>query len=419
MKPKVVIVGGGFGGLNAAKTLAGADVDLLLIDRTNHHLFQPLLYQIATAALSPAEIAVPIRTILKKQKNTRVIMGEVDAIHKEEMKVEVRNEGLIPFDYLIVATGSRHSYFGRRNEWEQFAPGLKSLADALEIREKILLSFERAEVEDDPARQAAYLTFVIVGGGPTGVEMAGSIAEVAFRDVSGEFRRADTRKTRIILVEKAERILPAYPPKLSRAALKSLEHLGVEVRLDCQVTDIAEHGVRLCEDWVKTPNVIWAAGNKASSLLGTLEVPLDNAGRVIVEPDLSIRGYPGIFVIGDAARLDDDNGLPLPGLAAVAAQQGRHVGEIIRRSTPKEKRPHFKYRDYGLMATIGRAKAVARIWKIELSGLPAWLLWSLVHIRYLIGFRNKLVVMVEWIWAYMRSSRAARLITNRSFGDVD
>lgn len=419
MKPKVVIVGGGFGGLNAAKTLAGADVDLLLIDRTNHHLFQPLLYQIATAALSPAEIAVPIRTILKKQKNTRVIMGEVDAIHKEEMKVEVRNEGLIPFDYLIVATGSRHSYFGRRNEWEQFAPGLKSLADALEIREKILLSFERAEVEDDPARQAAYLTFVIVGGGPTGVEMAGSIAEVAFRDVSGEFRRADTRKTRIILVEKAERILPAYPPKLSRAALKSLEHLGVEVRLDCQVTDIAEHGVRLCEDWVKTPNVIWAAGNKASSLLGTLEVPLDNAGRVIVEPDLSIRGYPGIFVIGDAARLDDDNGLPLPGLAAVAAQQGRHVGEIIRRSTPKEKMPHFKYRDYGLMATIGRAKAVARIWKIELSGLPAWLLWSLVHIRYLIGFRNKLVVMVEWIWAYMRSSRAARLITNRSFGDVD
>lgn len=419
MKPKVVIVGGGFGGLNAAKTLAGADVDLLLIDRTNHHLFQPLLYQIATAALSPAEIAVPIRTILKKQKNTRVIMGEVDAIHKEEMKVEVRNEGLIPFDYLIVATGSRHSYFGRRNEWEQFAPGLKSLADALEIREKILLSFERAEVEDDPARQAAYLTFVIVGGGPTGVEMAGSIAEVAFRDVSGEFRRADTRKTRIILVEKAERILPAYPPKLSRAALKSLEDLGVEVRLDCQVTDIAEHGVRLCEDWVKTPNVIWAAGNKASSLLGTLEVPLDNAGRVIVEPDLSIRGYPGIFVIGDAARLDDDNGLPLPGLAAVAAQQGRHVGEIIRRSTPKEKMPHFKYRDYGLMATIGRAKAVARIWKIELSGLPAWLLWSLVHIRYLIGFRNKLVVMVEWIWAYMRSSRAARLITNRSFGDVD
>lgn len=419
MKPRVVIVGGGFGGLNAAKTLAGAEVDLLLIDRTNHHLFQPLLYQIATAALSPAEIAVPIRTILKKQKNTRVIMGEVDAIHKEEMKVEVRNEGLIPFDYLIVATGSRHSYFGRRNEWEQFAPGLKSLADALEIREKILLSFERAEVEDDPARQAAYLTFVIVGGGPTGVEMAGSIAEVAFRDVSGEFRRADTRKTRIILVEKAERILPAYPPKLSRAALKSLEHLGVEVRLDCQVTDIAEHGVRLCEDWVKTPNVIWAAGNKASSLLRTLEVPLDNAGRVIVEPDLSIRGYPGIFVIGDAARLDDDNGLPLPGLAAVAAQQGRHVGEIIRRSTPKEKMPHFKYRDYGLMATIGRAKAVARIWKIELSGLPAWLLWSLVHIRYLIGFRNKLVVMVEWIWAYMRSSRAARLITNRSFGDVD
>lgn len=415
MKPRVVIVGGGFGGLNAAKSLAGADVDLTLIDRTNHHLFQPLLYQVATAALSPAEIAVPIRSILKKQANVKVILGQVDAISKEHMTVEVRDQGLVSFDCLIVATGARHSYFGR-NEWEQFAPGLKSIADSLQIREKILLSFERAEVADDPVKQKEYLTFVIVGGGPTGVEMAGAIAEIAQRGVPGEFRHIDTRQTRIILAQRNDRILPGFSPKLSREAKESLESLGVEVRLNCPVTNLSADGVQICEDWVCTPNIIWAAGNMASPLLMTLDVPLDRGGRVIVEPDLSIPGNPDIFVIGDAAHLEDETGDTLPALGAVAAQQGRYVGKIIRRNIPKGERANFHYRDYGMLATVGRAKAVARIWKIELSGLTAWLLWALVHIRYLIGFRNKIVVMVHWMWAYMSSQWAARLITNRSFG---
>ena len=408
---RVVIIGGGFGGLNAAKMLAKTAVDVILIDRTNHHLFQPLLYQVATGALSPGEIAEPIRAIFKRQKNVRVIMREVITIDNREQKVVLKNKETIDFDYLIVATGARHSYFGH-DEWEKYAPGLKTVTDGLKIRERILLSFERAEVTQDAAKQNAYLTFVIVGAGPTGVEMAGAISEIAHKTILEDFRNINPTRTRVLLVEGCDCVLPSYSPILSQNALESLQGLGVEVRLHTRVSNITVDGVQVGEEWIYTPNVIWAAGNVASPLLKTLKVELDKAGRVMVEFDLSIPGYPNIFVIGDAAHCRYE-GEPLPGVAPVAIQQGKYVAQIIRRSLAGEKRTPFQYKDRVMMATIGRAKAVARVGRMESSGFLAWLAWGLVHIMFLIGFRNKVLVMTEWMWAYITYQRAARLITDR------
>lgn len=416
MKPKIVIIGGGFAGLNAAKSLAKKDVEIILIDKTNHHLFQPLLYQVATAALSPGEIAVPIRAILKRQKNVKVILREVGAISKTENKVYLKNKDSYAFDYLIIATGARHSYFGK-NEWEKFAPGLKNITDALKIRERMLLSFERAEAEDDPQKQKAYLTFVIVGGGPTGVEMAGSIAEIAHQTMLGDFRNINTNQTRIVLVEGQKNVLSFFPSDLCEVAYKDLTQMGVEVRTNTQVTNITDAGVQIGEEWVWTPNIIWAAGNIASPLLKTLDVPLDKSGRAIVENDLSIAGFENIFVIGDAAHTNDGDGQPLPALASVAVQQGKHIGKIISQDLAQKPRTSFCYKDYGTMATIGRARAVAQIKSMKFSGFIAWFLWCFVHIMLLIGFRNKAVVMSEWMWSYITRQRAARLITDRSYQD--
>lgn len=416
LKPKVVIVGGGFGGLNAAKALAKTAVDVILIDRTNHHLFQPLLYQVATAALSPGEIAEPIRAIFKRQKNVLVIMIEVIAIDKQEQKVVLNNKETIDFDYLILAPGASHSYFGHY-EWEKYAPGLKTVTDALKIRERILLSFERAEMTQDAAKRKAYLTFVVVGAGPTGVEMAGAITEIACKTLLEDFRNINPIETRVLLVEGCDRVLPSYSPKLSQHALESLQQLGVEVKLNTRVSNITTDGVQVGDEWIYTPNVIWAAGNVTSPLVKTLKVDLDKAGRVMVDPDLSIPGYPNIFVIGDAAHCHNESG-PLPGLAPVAIQQGKHVAQIIRCSLAGENRTPFQYKDRGMMATIGRAKAVALLGRMEYSGLLAWLAWCLVHIMFLISFRNKVLVMMEWMWAYITYQRAARLITDRTSADT-
>ena len=411
MNSRVVIIGGGFGGLNVAKALDKTAVDVILIDRTNHHLFQPLLYQVATGALSPGEIAEPIRAIFKRQKNVRVIMREVITIDNRKQKVVLKNKETIDFDYLIVAPGARHSYFGH-DEWEKYAPGLKTVTDGLKIRERILLSFERAEVTKDAAKQNAYLTFVIVGAGPTGVEMAGAISEIAHKTILEDFRNINPTRTRVLLVEGCDCVLPSYSSILSQSALESLQGLGVEVRLHTRVSNITVDGVQVGEEWIYTPNVIWAAGNVASPLLKTLKVELDKAGRVMVGSDLSIPGYPNIFVIGDAAhcRYDEE---PLPGVAPVAIQQGKYVAQIIRRSLAGDKRTPFQYKDRVMMATIGRAKAVARVGRMESSGFLAWLAWGLVHIMFLIGFRNKVLVMTEWMWAYITYQRAARLITDR------
>jgi len=415
-RDRAVIVGGGFGGLNAAKTLAEAAVDVILIDKTNHHLFQPLLYQIATAALSPGEVAEPIRAIFRRQKNVLVIMREVVAVDKEKKRVVLNNKEAVDFDYLILAPGARHSYFGK-DEWERYAPGLKTLTDALEIRERVLLSFERAEETHDAKERKAYLTFVVVGGGPTGVEMAGAIAEIAHKTMLGDFRNIDLAETRVILVEGHDRVLPPFTPKLSHDALESLQRLGVEVRLSTLVSNITADGVQVGDEWIMTPNIIWAAGNVASPLLKTLEVDQDKAGRVVVEPDLSVPGFPDIFVIGDAAHCRNASGV-LPAMAPVAIQQGIHVARMIRRGLRGEDRIPFQYRDRGMMATIGRAKAVAQLGKTGFSGLLAWLAWCLVHIMFLIGFRNKVVVMLEWMRAYITYQRAARLITDRSRVDA-
>ncbi len=416
LKPRVVIVGGGFGGINAAKALAKTAVDIILIDRTNHHLFQPLLYQVATAALSPGEIAEPIRVIFKRQKNVLVIMREVIAIDKQEQKVVLNNKETIDFDYLILAPGASHSYFGH-SEWEKYAPGLKTVTDALKIRERILLSFERAEMAQDATKRKAYLTFVVVGAGPTGVEMAGAITEVAYKTILEDFRNINPTGTRVLLVEGCDRVLLSYSSKLSQYALESLQQLGVEVRLNTRVSNITADGVQVGDEWIYTPNVIWAAGNVTSPLVKTLKVAIDKAGRAIVDPDLSIPGYPNIFVIGDAAHCHNVSG-PLPGLAPVAIQQGKHAAQIIRCSLAGENRMPFQFKDRGMMTTIGRAKAVAMLGRMEYSGLLAWMAWCLVHIMFLIGFRNKVMVMTEWMWAYITHQRAARLITDRSSADT-
>ena len=408
----VVIVGGGFGGIYLAKKLKKADVDITIIDKNNHHLFQPLLYQVATAALSPGDIAVPIRAILGERKGLKVLLGNVTEVNKKDKFVSLENGRQINFDYLVLAPGAQYNYFGN-DDWKQHAPGLKSVGDALQIRERILLSLEKAEQLEDPKLREPYLTFVVIGGGPTGVEMAGAIAEIAKRNMMRDYNTFSKNETRIFLVEAAPKILNGYPDSLSERARESLEDMGVRVLLNTPVTDIGHHKVSFSEGTINTPNIIWAAGVAASPLLSSLETEQDRTGRVVVNDDLSIPGHSNIFVIGDAAHKKDKNDNPLPALAPVAIQQGEFLGTMIRDEINGEDRQAFHYVDKGTMATIGRAKAVADIRGFKFSGFFAWILWSVVHIFFLIGFRNRFRVFVEWMWHYFTFKRGVRLITDR------
>jgi NADH dehydrogenase len=410
---RVVIVGGGFGGLYAAQALRGKNVQVTLVDRRNHHLFQPLLYQVATAALSPGDIAHPIRAILRKQENARVLLAEAMAVDLPARRL-VLKDGSISYDYLILATGARHAYFGH-DEWETNAPGLKSLEDALEIRRRILLAFERAEREPEEQRRRALLTFVIVGAGPTGVELAGAIAEIARHVMVSDFRAIDPRDARVILVEAGPRILTTFPEELSDAAEASLKRLGVEVLKDKRVTAIEPARVMLGTEMIATETVLWAAGVTASPLAQSLGVPLDRAGRVLVESDLTVPEHPEVMVIGDLAVFTHQGGKPLPGVCPVAIQQGRHAARNILRAIADLPRESFRYWDKGNLATIGRAQAVADLGRFRISGMLAWLAWLFVHVFFLIGFRNRFVVIFEWAWAYLTYQRGARLIT----GDIE
>src|SRR5260370_34957158 len=408
-KPHVVIVGAGFGGLEAAKKLACQDVRVTVIDRTNYHLFQPLLYQVATAELSPADIAAPVRAILSRCKNMEVILAEVQSVDIEAKKIKT-TELEIPYDFLILATGARHSYFGH-NEWEKLAPGLKSLEDAIETRRGILLAFEYAEKATDEAARKAALNFVIIGGGSTGVEMAGAIAEISRHTLAKDFRHIDPSEARVILIEGEPRLLTAYPEDLSASARKQLVDLGVEVRTSARATNLTEEGVQVNGEFIPCRVKIWAAGNTASFVGKTLGVPVDRVGRVIVNDDLTIPGHPEVQVIGDLANFPHRTGQPLPGVWPVEMQEGRHAARnvlaMIKGRTPQP----FRYWDKGTMATIGRNKAVADLKFMHLSGLPAWLAWLFVHIVFLVGFRNRLVVLFQWAWAYLTFDKGARLIT--------
>ncbi len=406
-RKRIVIIGGGFGGLTAAQSLRKADV--VLIDRTNHHLFQPLLYQVATAALSPSDIAWPLRTIFRSQCNVRVLMDEVLAIDRAGRSICLRESPPIPFDVLIVAPGSRHAYFGHE-EWEEFAPGLKTMTDAVRLRQKMLLAFEEAERRLAVSGRHEPLTFVIVGGGPTGVELAGALAEIGRKAMGPDFPTLRLDDLCILLVEGGPRILPGFSADLSAKAAGALSRMGVTIRLNSLVSAVHEEGVTIGQDFVRSVAIIWAAGNRASGLLRTLEAAQDGAGRVMVNPDLTVRGDPWIFVIGDAAHCRAQDGKPLPGLAPVAMQQGRYVARVIERETAPSDRSPFIYADRGMLATIGRAKAVAQIGRIHVSGLIAWLLWCIVHIFFLIGIRNRLRVMSEWIWYYVTFKPGARLL---------
>ena len=408
---QVIIVGGGFGGLTAAQSLYGQAMDIVLVDRTNHHLFQPLLYQVATAALSAGDIASPLRTILQSQRNVRILMNEALAVDRAKRIVRLMDTE-VPFDYLILAPGSRHSYFGKE-QWGMFAPGLKTLADALSIREHMLLSFEHAErVQGTPAAHR-YLTFVIVGAGPTGVELAGAIAEIARASILPDFPLIQSSDIRILLIEAGGRILTGFDESLAVKASRVLRNLGVDVRLNTRVTEVNEEGVSAGGQFIETANAIWAAGNEASPLLTTLGLPLDRQGRVAVDTDLSIPGDPSIFVIGDAARAMDAKGQLLPAVAPVAIQQGRYVAGLIAKGLPSESRPPFVYKDRGMLATIGKAHAIAQIGRLRTVGVLAWLLWCAVHIFFLIGFRNRLRVMFEWAWYYLTRQPGARLIIGK------
>jgi NADH dehydrogenase len=411
-RPRVVIVGGGFGGLYAARALARSPLDVTVVDRTNHHVFQPLLYQVATASLSPSQIAYPIRGVLRRQRNTRVLLAEARSVDTTARTLTLR-DGEIAYDYLILAAGASHSYFGHP-EWEPLAPGLKTLDDALRIRGRILLAFERAERESDPERRRALLTFVVVGGGPTGVELAGAIGEIACQVMARDFRTIDTRETQTILVEAGPRILPAFPDELSEKAVRSLERLCVEVRAGAPVTRLEFGAVWIGGEQIASETILWAAGVAPSPIARSLGVPLDRAGRVVVNADLTIPGHPEVFVIGDLAACADASGRPLPGLAPVAIQQGEYAARAIVAATHGERLGRFHYHDKGTMATIGRAAAVVNLGRVRFSGYPAWLVWCFIHILWLIGFRNRFLVMIEWAWAYVRFERSARLITGAS-----
>ena len=408
--PHVVILGGGFAGLYAARGLRRAPVRVTLIDRRNHHLFQPMLYQVATAALNPSDIAAPIRSVLRNQANAEVLLAEASTIDVPARRVTLTDGSQITYDYLIVATGAHHSYFGH-NEWEPLAPGLKSLEDAVEIRQRVLLAFERAERETDSVRRHAFLTFVIVGGGPTGVEMAGAVAELRRYALRRDFRRIDPGEATVMLLEGGTRLLPSYPPSLSDQAKKDLRRLGVEVRTETMVTDIRPGSVVAAGWTIPTQTVIWAAGNLASPVLKSMGAPLDSAGRAIVEPDCTIPGHPEVFVLGDAAHFEHQDGGPLPGVSPVAIQMGEYAAGVIAGDLNGEPRRVFQYWDKGQLAVIGRGRAVADIWKLHFGGLLAWFTWTFVHIFFLIGFRNRILVMIQWAWSYLTYGRGARLIT--------
>jgi NADH dehydrogenase len=412
--PRVVIVGAGFGGLNAAQALARAQVQITVIDRKNFHTFQPLLYQVATAGLSPGEIAAPIRSILRSHKNIEVLMAEVSGFDLDGHIVHTP-ETEIHYDYLILAAGAGHSYFGH-DEWEPYAPGLKTIEDALEIRRRVLLAFELAERQAAAGKTATPLNFVVVGGGPTGVELAGTLAEITRHVLAHEFRSIDPTRTHILLVEGGPRILPAYAEDLSHSAQEQLNRLGVEVRTSTTVTQIEPGAVHAGNARFRATVVLWAAGVAASPLGKKLGAAVDRAGRVLVQPDLSVPGHPEVFVIGDLASLKDEHGKLLPGVAPVAMQQGRFVSQLIRRELDSRPRPPvFHYWDKGSLATIGRAAAVAEFGRINISGFVAWLAWLFVHILFLIGFRNRLLVFIQWAWSYVTYERGARLITGSTY----
>ena len=408
-RTRVVVVGAGFGGLESTRALAKLPVEVTLIDRRNHHTFQPLLYQVATAGISPGEIAAPIRWILRRHKNVEVLMDEVVDFDLERKVVKLADFE-VPYDYLVVAAGAQHSYFGH-DEWERLAPGLKTIEDALEMRRRVLLAFELAEKEAAAGAAQSGLNFVIVGGGPTGVELAGTLAEIANQVLRNEFRSIDPRHTKILLLEGGPRILPTYPPDLSESAVRQLGKLGVRVRAPAMVTKIEPGAVWVGEERIPATVVLWAAGVAASSLGKKLGAPVDRAGRVLVERDLTIPLHPEVFVIGDLATAKDENGRPLPGVAPAAMQEGRYVAKALGRELRGEPRPNFHYFDKGNLATIGRAAAVAEIRKLHISGYFAWLAWLFVHIFFLIGFRNRLIVLVQWAWSYLTYERGARLIT--------
>jgi NADH dehydrogenase len=407
--PDIVIIGGGFGGLYAARALKHAGAQITIIDRRNHHVFQPLLYQVAMAALSPGDIASPIRWILRRQQNVEVLLAEARRIDVEHKRV-ILADGELSYDFLILAAGATHAYFGH-DEWRRRAPGLKTLDDALEMRRRVLLAFERAELEPDPDRRRALLTFVLIGGGPTGVELAGALAEISHQSLARDFRHFDPGSARIILIEAGPTLLSAFPPHLREAARRDLEALGVEVTTGAAVTDVQDGAVVIGSKRVEAATILWAAGVAASPVAATLGARLDRAGRVFVNADLTIEGHPEVFVIGDLAVLAGGDGKPLPGVAQVAIQMGKHAAHNIMRALEGQPYRPFKYKNLGNMATIGRASAVADFERFTMKGLPAWLAWLFVHIFNLIGFRNRLVVMVQWAWAYITYQRGIRLIT--------
>ena len=415
--PHVVILGGGFAGLYAAKELRGAPVRVTIVDRKNHHLFQPMLYQVATAGLNPSDIASPIRSILRRQKNAEVMLAEAMSVNVDRRQVVLGDDSVLDYDYLIVGTGARHSYFGH-DDWEVLAPGLKSLEDALEIRRRVLLAFELAERETDTVRRHAYLTFVIVGGGPTGVEMAGAVAEIRRYALRRDFRHIDPGEATVMLLEGGPRLLPSYPESLSDEAKLQLRRLGVEVRTETMVTDIRPGYVRAAGWTIPTRTVVWAAGNTASPLLKSLGAPLDPAGRAIVEPDCTIPGHPEVFVLGDAAAYKDPQGNLLPGICPVAIQMGQYAAKMIRGDLAHRPRRPFHYWDKGQLAVIGRGQAVADIWRLHFGGFIAWMIWIFVHVFFLIGFRNRVLVLIQWAWSYLTYSRGARIITEEVHPEI-
>jgi NADH:ubiquinone reductase (H+-translocating) len=421
-RPHVCIVGGGFAGIAAAKALDGAPVDVTVIDRRNHHVFQPLLYQVATASLSPADISAPIRTILRGQENCEVVMAEVTGVDVDGRRLLLPG-GHVPYDYLILAAGATHAYFGH-DEWAPIAPGLKSLDDATELRRRILLAFESAEYAGSDEARRSDLTFGIVGAGPTGVELAGAIMEIAGKTIPEDYRHIDTRTTRVILFEGGERVLPSFPPELSARAQQDLERMGVEVRLRSLVTNITPDGIHIGGEFIPVRNVFWAAGVKASPLGRSMGVSLDRAGRVHVGPDLTIPDHPEVFITGDmAAATSADTGAPVPGVAQGGIQMGHYAGNIIAnevrgRSTAGQRRS-FVYRDKGSMAVIGKARAVAEIGRLRFTGFLAWLVWGLIHVAFLIGFRNRVLVLYSWFWNWLLNARDARLITGDARVDIE
>jgi NADH dehydrogenase len=410
--PHVVIVGGGFAGLYTARGLKNLPVRVTVVDQHNYHLFQPLLYQVATAALNPSDIAAPIRSVLRRQKNTMVMLAQAKAIDAARRVIKLA-DGEIAYDYAVIATGATHSYFGHA-EWEQAAPGLKTIDDALEIRRRVLTAFEAAERESDPERQKSWLTFVVVGGGPTGVELAGALSEIARQSMIRDFRRIDPSRARVILIEGKDRVLPTYPPDLSQKAQEQLERLGVEVITSGVVSKVTACDVSVAEKTIPTRTVLWGAGVKASPLAESLGVPLDRAGRVLVDSDLTVPGHKDLFVIGDLAAAKQLDGSFVPGVAPAAIQMGQHTALNLQRAVEGQPLRAFRYNDKGSLATIGRAAAVADFGKLHLSGFIAWFAWLAIHILFLIGFRNRFLVITQWAWAYVTYQRGARLITGRS-----